>query len=73
MNDIPPILSRGQIAELFGVSGKTVTRWVLRGEIPRPMQIGGTQRWRLESLVEHLRQKELAAAGEPVGPGACVD
>lgn len=57
------ILTRGQIAELFSVSPKTVTRWVLSNQLPRPIQIGGSQRWRLETILEHLRMKELAAAG----------
>jgi predicted DNA-binding transcriptional regulator AlpA len=46
-------LSRGQLAEMLGVSTKTIDRRVDDGTVPKPdFYIGRQLRWRLTTILE---------------------
>lgn len=48
------LLSPGEVARLFGVDPKTVTRWATRGALPSIRTLGGHRRFR-ESEVLAVR------------------
>lgn len=67
-------LTRSQLAELFGVSPHTVTRWAREGRLPSIMTLGGQRRYPRESverLVQELRQEVPHASVQklPLLPG----
>lgn len=47
---------RRQAAEYYGVSERTIDRWILTGVLPgnAKVSIGGTVRFRAEVMVEHI-------------------
>lgn len=53
--DDPGLLSAGQVARIYGVDPKTVTRWARLGRIPCIETPGGHRRYRLEDLEPALR------------------
>ena len=55
------ILSPSEVADLFGVSAKTVTRWAKAGRIPSTRTLGGHRRY-LQSDVDAAL--EAAKAGD---------
>ena len=62
-------LSRSSVAELFDTSPATVDRWVAKGVIPPPFQMGGSKRWDIDDL---LRAAHDAMGGEPDAGGRGV-
>ena len=53
-------LTRGELAELFGVSPHTVTRWAKEGRLPSMLTPGGHRRYpreAVERLAQELRQE----------------
>lgn len=52
-----PLLTPGEVAKLFRVDPKTVTRWAVAGRIPSIRTPGGHRRFR-ESEVEALLKGE---------------
>jgi len=51
--EVDPLLNRRQVAEMFGVNPKTVTRWQLRPDFPAPQRPNGTHpRWRKSALLD---------------------
>lgn len=57
---IDPLLTPSEVARLFRVSSKTVTRWADRGKLTVRRTLGGHRRY-LESEVRAV----LATAGDP--------
>lgn len=61
VDGIPParlLLDVRQVAAMLGLSMRTVWRLVSAGEIPPPVKVGRSTRWRqgdLETFVEELR------------------
>lgn len=47
------LLSRTDVADLFEITTRTVSRWIAEGRIPRPMKLGRRPRWR-RSTIERL-------------------
>jgi predicted DNA-binding transcriptional regulator AlpA len=55
------LLTADDLADMLGVSRRTVFRLRARGVIPRPLKIGGTLlRWRLNDIVQFLNTSRLA-------------
>lgn len=56
----PPekLLTPRQVAELFAVDPKTVTRWAQNGKLPTIRTIGGHRRFR-QSVIEALVTERL--------------
>lgn len=51
-------LTPGQVAELFGVDPKTVTRWAKAGKLPTRRTLGGHRRYRASTVYELLEQTD---------------
>lgn len=60
---IEPLLSTGEVAALFNVDPKTVTRWASRGQIEAMRTLGGHRRFR-QSEVD--RKLAMYRAGLPL-------
>ena len=73
MSDLAPDLLRhrmvtvAEVADLLQVTPQTVYNLIHRGEIPRPLKIGGATRWRLADIERWLeaRSRADAIAAEP--------
>jgi len=53
----PGVLSVGTVAEMLGVSTRSVWRMVSAGEIPSPVKVGGLTKWRradIEATIDLL-------------------
>ncbi|MFE0101214.1 BldC family transcriptional regulator [Streptomyces sp. NPDC059009] len=50
-NDPEPLLTPGQVARIFCVDPKTVTRWAKAGKIGYVRTVGGTRRYRREEVM----------------------
>lgn len=60
MSHRPIAVSKKTLAGLLDVSETTVDTWVRQGLLPRPMKIGGSTRWRLETVERALAEREQA-------------
>lgn len=49
-----PLLKICDLEALFRVDKRTIKRWCKRGQLPQPVRIGGTNRWRLQDIEEAL-------------------
>lgn len=52
-----PLLTVKQVAEMLGVTTSTVWRWRDKMEIPQPIMVGATLRWRRSDLEKWLSEK----------------
>lgn len=52
-----PLMTIKELAELLGVSVSTIIRWSDAGEIPAPMTIGGSVRWKRATIEAWLSEK----------------
>ncbi|HEX2028205.1 MAG TPA: BldC family transcriptional regulator [Nitriliruptorales bacterium] len=59
-NEDEELLTPGQVARLFGVNPKTVTRWAEAGHLTPVRTLGGHRRYRSSEVYELLGR----AAGE---------
>jgi predicted DNA-binding transcriptional regulator AlpA len=59
-NDCPgaarlePLLTVADLERLLRVHRRTIARMCKRGELPRPLKIGGSNRWKLSQIEEAL-------------------
>lgn len=51
------LLTVKQVAEMLGVTTSTVWRWRDQMEIPQPIVVGATLRWRRSDLEKWLSEK----------------
>lgn len=47
-------LTREEVATIYKVSTKTISRWYLTNKIPRPVYIGGAMRWRRSDIEKDM-------------------
>jgi predicted DNA-binding transcriptional regulator AlpA len=47
-----PLLKVGDLAQLFRVDKRTIKRWCKQGQLPPPLKIGGSNRWRMLDIEE---------------------
>lgn len=62
------LLTGRQVADMLGVSNKTVLRWALEGELPSIRLSNRAIRFRDDQLEDWLEQR--AAPARPAGPPA---
>jgi excisionase family DNA binding protein len=55
-NETPNLLSPGEVAELFRVDPKTVTRWAKAGKLSPVKTLGGHRRYHAHEVHELLRK-----------------
>jgi len=51
---LQPLLTVEDLEQLLRVHRRTIARMCKRGELPRPLKIGGGNRWRVEAIEEAL-------------------
>jgi predicted DNA-binding transcriptional regulator AlpA len=51
------LISKRQVAQLFGVSMHTIDRWLHDGKLPEPQRTFPWQKWDYEELVARTRLK----------------
>jgi len=47
---LEPLLTTSDLERLLKVDRRTITRLVKRGELPAPLKLGGSNRWRPEDI-----------------------
>lgn len=57
-NQEDELLSPGEVARLFGVDPKTVTRWAESGKLHPIRTLGGHRRYRASEVYELLRDAQ---------------
>jgi len=55
-SETPNLLSPGEVAELFRVDPKTVTRWAKAGKLSPVKTLGGHRRYHAHEVYELLRK-----------------
>lgn len=63
LNEEPALLTRKDLARLFQVSLRTISRWQTSSAIPDPVRIGGSLRWRREDVTDWIVRSSRADAG----------
>lgn len=63
-DETEPLLTPGEVAALFRVDPKTVTRWARTRKIDSIKTVGGHRRYR-ESVVRELLRSESETEDEP--------
>jgi predicted DNA-binding transcriptional regulator AlpA len=64
---LEPLLTTPDLERLLKVDRRTITRLVKRGELPLPLKLGGSNRWRPEDInaaIDRLARR----AGRRIGP-----
>lgn len=56
-HDVGALLAPGDVAELFGVSRKTVARWADAGKLKAMRTLGGHRRFDAEEVRERLARR----------------
>jgi excisionase family DNA binding protein len=59
---LEPLLTLSDLARLLRVSTRTVYRLVERGRFPRPLKVGGQNRWMPEDISNALERMRGPAA-----------
>jgi predicted DNA-binding transcriptional regulator AlpA len=59
---LPRLLTIGDLADWLHVTSRTIDRMVQRGQLPRPMKLGGN-RWMVEDIEKALGAIVLATRG----------
>ncbi len=52
------MLTVRDLAELLSVHTRSIRRWVSEGELPPPIKIGGSLRWKPARIQEWIQEKE---------------
>jgi predicted DNA-binding transcriptional regulator AlpA len=47
---LEPLLTTSDLERLLKVDRRTITRLVKRGELPAPLKLGGSNRWRVQDI-----------------------
>jgi excisionase family DNA binding protein len=55
LDELPEILTPAQVAALFAVDAKTVSRWADAGRLPSFRTLGGHRRFRRDDVLAALR------------------
>lgn len=56
-NEEPELMTPRQVADLFHVDSKTVTRWAKGGKLPAIRTLGGHRRFRREVVMKLLEEE----------------
>ena len=47
-------------AKMLGISVRGVWRLAKSGQLPKPIRIGGSRRWRVNDLMKHIYARDAA-------------
>ncbi len=65
LNGLPALLTPGEVAKLFKVDAKTVTRWGQAGKLNSMRTPGGHRRFHIDDVAEALVRGGMDAAEVP--------
>jgi excisionase family DNA binding protein len=68
--EIPELLTPAEVAQLFRVDPKTVTRWANAGRIHSVRTLGGHRRYYKAEIEAHLVESHVGNDGSQVDGGA---
>jgi excisionase family DNA binding protein len=51
---LTPLLTTDDVIKLLKVNRRTISRLIKRGTIPRPLKVGGSNRWKPEEIIAAL-------------------
>lgn len=60
MDELPEVLTPGEVSRLFGVDPKTVLRWADAGKIPCFRTPGGHHRFRRDDILPMIQTTSAA-------------
>jgi excisionase family DNA binding protein len=60
------LLTPGEVARLFGVNPKTITRWAMAGKLRPIRTLGGHRRYRASEVRSLLEDSNAGESGDPV-------
>jgi excisionase family DNA binding protein len=66
-SEFPTLLTPGEVARMFRVDPKTVSRWSNIGKLHAIRTLGGHRRYRLADVLPHLRPLAEAPADPAKG------
>ena len=66
---VPQLLAPREVAALFRVDPKTVTRWAEQGRLTTVRTLGGHRRFRADEVYALLRGSMTSGSGLPQDPG----
>jgi predicted DNA-binding transcriptional regulator AlpA len=55
---LEPLLTIADLERILRVSRRTVSRLCKNGKLPRPLKVGGSQRWRARDIAQVLDLSE---------------
>ncbi|MGO1523621.1 helix-turn-helix domain-containing protein [Nesterenkonia salmonea] len=58
--DLPELLTRAELAELYGMSVKTLANWATMGIGPSPIKLGKEVRYHPEDVWNYLEERRAA-------------
>lgn len=61
MSDARRLLSRREVAALFGVSPHTIYRWACEGRLPVVRTLGGRRRYPADEIMRLVRDQTVPA------------
>lgn len=59
-DDLPQLLSRSELAELYGMSVKTLANWATMGVGPKPIKLGKEVRYHPDDVWEYTENQRTA-------------
>jgi predicted DNA-binding transcriptional regulator AlpA len=62
---LEPLLTVTDLERILRVDKRTIARLCKRGQLPRPLKIGGSNRWKAEALTAALEGIESGQKREP--------
>ena len=62
------LLTVKDLRKRFNCATSTIYRWVDKGHLPRPLQIGGMVRWEERDVDSVINQARLTRAGDRIVP-----
>lgn len=60
-NDLPELMTRAELAEVYGMSANTLANWATMGIGPPPIRLGKEVRYHPEDVLEYLEERRAAA------------
>ncbi len=54
MAELQPLLTSADLRRLYRLSQRSISRFVASGRLPKPVKVGGVNRWLAEEVRQHL-------------------
>ncbi len=64
-NRIDELLTRNELTRILKLCGRSIDRLLKTGELPMPIKVGKSFRWRQAEIAEYIRLAGPSASGQP--------